>query len=65
MAKSLYGENDNYCYRSANEMSLAEQLDSAKKALVAAVRLSQTNRSDYWDNKIIEIKKRILQLEQS
>lgn len=45
-------------------MSLTEQLNSAKEALVSAIRLSQTNKSDFLDNKIIEIKERILQLEQ-
>ncbi|MBO5342201.1 MAG: hypothetical protein J6A73_05930 [Lachnospiraceae bacterium] len=64
MSKIMYGENDNYHYRSSSEMSLTEQLNSAKEALDAAIRLSQTNKSDYLDNKIIEIKERILQLEQ-
>lgn len=65
MVNSLHGENDNYNYHSASEMSLTEQLESAKKALASAIRLSQINNSDYWDDKITEIKKRILQLEQS
>lgn len=58
-----YEEYDNYYYRSSREMSLTEQLDSAKKALVSATRLSRINENDYWDDKIIEIKKRIQQLE--
>ncbi len=64
MNKSLRGEYDNYFYRSSTEMSLAEQLDSAKKALISATRLSQINKNDYWSNKIIEIRKKIQQLEQ-
>ena len=64
MSNSLHGENDNYNYRSSNEMSLSEQLDSAQKALASAVRLSHKNESYYLKKKIIEIKKRIQQLEQ-
>ncbi len=64
MNKSLRGEYDKYFYRSSTEMSLAEQLDSAKKALISATRLSQINKNDYWSNKIIEIRKKIQQLEQ-
>ena len=64
MSNSLHGENDNYNYRFSNEMSLTEQLDSAKKALASAERLSQKNESYYLEKKIIEIKKRIQQLEQ-
>ena len=64
MNKSLCGEYDKYFYRSSSEMSLTEQVDSAKKSLESAIRLSQINKNDYWGNKIIEIKKRIQQLEQ-
>lgn len=63
MNRSLCGEYDNYDYRSADEMSLQEQMESAKKALASAMRLSKTNKNDYWDRKIIEIKQRIQQLE--
>jgi hypothetical protein len=63
MNKSFSGEYDNYNYHSAEEMSLSEQIESAKKALASAIRLSRINESDYWDKKIIEIKQRIQQLE--
>jgi hypothetical protein len=62
MDRSFYGEYDNYSYRSAEEMSLAEQIESAEKALAAAMRLSKTNKSPCWDGKIAEIQQRIQQL---
>ncbi len=65
MNKSLRGENDNYHYRFPEEMSLEEQLDSAKKTLVSVEELLQNNNyyTVFLNNKIIEIKKRIQQLE--
>jgi hypothetical protein len=63
MNRSLYGEYDGYDYRPVEEMTLQEQIESAKKALVAAKKLSQTRKSDSLDQKIVEIKHRIQQLE--
>lgn len=63
MDKSLLGEYDNYDYRSADEMTLEEQIESAQKALAAVIRLSQCNKSDYLDKKKTEIQLRIQQLE--
>ena len=63
MDKSLRGEYDNYDYRSADETTLEEQIESAKKALAAVIRLSQSNKSDYLDKKKTEIELIIQQLE--
>jgi hypothetical protein len=63
MNKSLCGEYDNYNYHPAEEMSLTEQMESAKEALASAMRLYQINKSDYLDKKIIEIKQKIQELE--
>ena len=57
------GEYDNYNYRSANEMTIAEQIESAKKALESVIRLSRNNPNNYWEKKKAEIQLRIKQLE--
>ena len=63
MIKSLRGENDNYLYHSANELTLSQQIESAQKALSSVIRLSQTDKNDYWGKKKTEIESRIQQLE--
>lgn len=63
MDKLLRGEYDNYNYRSATEMTLEEQIESARKALAAVIWLSETGRSDYLDKKKTEIELRLEHLE--
>ena len=60
---SEYGEYDNYDYRSAEETTLEEQIESARKALAAVIRLSETGRSDYLDKKKTEIELRLEHME--
>jgi hypothetical protein len=63
MDRSLYGEYDNYDYSNAEGMSLDEQISFMKKTLKSAIRISQTNESDYIAKKIVEIKQKIQELE--
>jgi hypothetical protein len=64
MDRSLYdGEYDNYDYSNAEGMSLDEQISFMKKTLESAIRISQTNESDYIAKKIVEIEQKIQELE--
>ena len=65
MNKSLQGEYDNYIYRPADELTIADQIESAKKALASVIRLSHINKSNYWEKKKTEIQLRIQHLESS
>jgi uncharacterized membrane-anchored protein len=64
MDRSFCGEYDNYNYRPVEEMTLEEQLESAKKSYDAVMRLSQREKNAYLDEMIIRIKQRIQLLEQ-
>ncbi len=63
MNKSLQGEYDNYSYCSADELTITDQIESAKKALAAVIRLSHINKSNYWEKKKTEIQLKIQSLE--
>ena len=63
MNKSFQGENDNYVYRSADELTIADQIASAKRALASVIRLSHINKSNYWEEKKAEIQIKIQRLE--
>jgi uncharacterized membrane-anchored protein len=64
MDRSYYGEYDNYNYRPVEEMTLEEQLESAKKSYDAVMRLSQREKNAYFDEMMIRIRERIQLLEQ-
>ena len=46
-----------------DELTITDQIESAKKALAAVIRLSHINKSNYWEKKKTEIQLKIQSLE--